>query len=76
MKNIERGTVKYLILLILSTALFGIVLYPLFDFIIDKLITKTEFIYSVTKHIVEPIIFATIFGITFWVVDKKKNEKK
>lgn len=33
MKNIERGSIKHLILLIVAIAVFGIILYPIFDLI-------------------------------------------
>jgi hypothetical protein len=73
MKKIERGTTKYLILLILMVALFGIILYPLFDLILCKFITNTEFTYSIHSHIIQPIIFACVYGTTFWLLDKKNN---
>ena len=34
------------------TAVIGIILYPLFDILICKFITKSVFEYSVTKHII------------------------
>ena len=73
MKNIKRGTVKYLIILIISVAVCGIILYPLFDLIYYKLITNSEFVYSIKRHIIQPIIFACFYGITFWLLDKKRK---
>ena len=73
MKNIERGSMKYLIILISTTALFGIVLYPLFDFLSDQLITNSKFVYSVNQHIIQPVVFACIFGVTFWAINKRKK---
>ena len=72
MKNIERGTIKYLVVLIISVAVFGMILYPLFDLIYYKVITNSEFVYSFNKHIIQPIIFAVVFGVTFWTIDKRK----
>ncbi len=73
MKKLERGTIKYLILLIIAVAICGMIIYPLFDFIYCKLIVKSSFSYSVTQHIIRPVIFAIAYGIIFWVVDKKKK---
>lgn len=73
MKNIEKGSIKYLIILIITVAVFGMILYPLFDFLLCKFITNSEFTYSVNNHIVEPILFACIFGIASWSVDKKRK---
>ena len=71
MKKIEKGTIKYLVCLIIVTAIFGFILYPLFDFIVCKLFTKTAFVYSVSNHFIQPLIFAVIFGVTYWALDKR-----
>ena len=73
MKNIERGTIKYLIVLIIATAICGTILYPLFDLIYYKVITNSKFVYSINRHIIQPILFACFFGTTFWLVDKKRK---
>ena len=73
MKNIERGSKKYLIFLIVSVAICGIILYPLFDLIFCKFITNSDFNYSVIRHVIDPVVFAFIYGITIWILDKKKK---
>lgn len=75
MKNIERGSLKYLFILIISVAVCGVILYPLFDLILCKFITHSDFIYSIHSHIIQPVLFAFIFGTTFWVVDKNRKDK-
>ena len=75
MKNIERGSIKYLVILIIAVAVCGVILYPLFDLILCKIITHTDFIYSIHSHIIQPILFAFIFGTTFWAVDKNRKDK-
>ena len=72
MKKIERGTIKYLIVLIIAVAVCGLILYPLLDIIYCKF-TKTIFEYKIYEHLIQPIIFAIIFGITFWSIDKKRK---
>ena len=73
MKKIERGTTEYLIVLIIAVSLCGMILYPLFDLVYYKVITNSEFVYSFHRYIIQPIIFACIFGTTFWLVDKKRK---
>lgn len=73
MKNIERGTIKHLVVLISAVALCCMVLYPLFDLVLCKFITNSEFTYSVHSYVIQPILFGFIFGITFWLVDKKRK---
>jgi hypothetical protein len=72
--KISRGSIPHLVLLIVTTALFGLLFYPFFDFILG-LLTKTPFTYSFLKHFTQPILFACIFGTTIWVVEKKKTKK-
>lgn len=71
MKRLEKRTIKYLILLIVTISVCGMIIYPLFDLIICKLITNYEFIYSFKSYIIQPIITALIAGTLLWVVDKK-----
>ena len=73
MKNIDKNSIKYLIILVVTCALFGIILYPLFELIFCKLITHKEFVYSIYNHLVEPILFAIVFGITYWFFGKKRK---
>ena len=75
MKNIERGSIKHLIVLIIAIAVFGMILYPIFDLIYCKLITNLEFVYNFHKYIIQPISFAFISGTVFWVVEKNRNDK-
>lgn len=75
MKNIERGSIKHLILLIIAIAVFGIILYPIFDLIYYKFITNTEFVYNFHKYIIQPILFACISGTVFGAVEKNKKDK-
>jgi len=51
------------------------IIYPLFDLILCKFITNTEFAYSFKSYIIQPIIAGTIAGIVLWSVDKKSIKK-
>lgn len=76
MKKIEKNSIKYLIIQTLAIIIFAIIIYPLIDLALCKLITHTEFVYSVNEHIIEPIIYGTILGIVFFMIDRKANSKK
>jgi len=73
MKNIENGSIKHLVVLIVAIAIFGMILKPLFDLVLCKFITHSEFLYSTHQYIVQPILFSCILGTTFWAVDKKQK---
>ena len=73
MKNIERGTIKYLVVLIIAVAVCGIVLYPLFDLVLCKFITNSEFTYSVHSYVIQPILSGCICGTILWLIDKKRK---
>lgn len=75
MKNIQKGTIKYLIILIITISICGIIIYPLFDLILCKFITNSEFVYSANNHIVRPIIVGALAGIVFWAFDKNQKHQ-
>ena len=72
MKQFEKGTIQYLVALIISISVCGMILYPIFDLILCKFITNSVFEYSIHEHIIQPILFGFIFGFVSWLVDKKK----
>ena len=73
MKKIDDKSVQFLIYLIVLVSVFGLIIYPLSDFLIDRFISHTEFIYSLRDHVIDPIVFALIFSITYWVINRKKK---
>ena len=75
MKKIESTSVQYLVLLIVTIAVAGMIIWPLFDMFWCAVISRTEFVYSVVDHLVEPIVFGCIAGMVFWVIEKKKAKK-
>ena len=73
MKNIEKGSIKHLFVLISAIALFGMILYPVFDLVYYEFISNSEFVYSFHKYIIQPITFAFISGTVFWIVEKNER---
>ena len=74
MNNIERGSILNLVILIIAIAVFGMILYPIFDLVYYKFIINSEFVYTFHKYIIQPILFACIFGTVFWNVEKKRKD--
>lgn len=74
MKMIDKGSTKHLILLIIITAIIAMIIYPLLDYFYYKLIVNREFVYTVHNYIVEPIVFACIFGTTCWILSKDSRK--
>lgn len=70
MNFVEKGSVKHLIILVFFMSLFGVIIYPLLDLFICKFITKVEFVYNTTDHIIEPLGYGLGIAITLWVVQK------
>ena len=48
-----------------AIAIAGVILYPLFDLILCKFITNSEFIYSASQYITKLIAFGFIMGVVF-----------
>ena len=74
MKKFDSNSIKYLIFLIITTAIIGIIIYPLFDLVYCSVFSKAKFVYSFYDHVIDPIIFAFAFGVAYWFVSKKKNK--
>lgn len=75
MKKIERGSVKHLILLVVLTIVVALIIYPLIDYIICKLFTKTVFIYTIKSHVVKPIIWGIFLALLTWINEYKNKVK-
>lgn len=71
---IQKGSIIYLIMLIISISIMGIIIYPLFDLIYCRYITNSKFIYSVSNYITKPVLFGIVLGTTLWIVDKRNKK--
>ena len=73
MKNLNENRGLFIFAYGISTAIMGMVIYPLFDFLLCKFITNSTFKYTVADHVIEPITFGFIFALVYsFVVIKKK----
>lgn len=74
MTKIEKDSTKYLIIQIAAITIAGIIIWPLFDLITCKFFTNSKFIYSISDHIIKPIVFGIIIGLVFWAVENKRKK--
>ncbi|MBQ6477034.1 MAG: hypothetical protein IJI43_01175, partial [Bacilli bacterium] len=75
MKKIEKGSNKHLIIQCVTIIVVELILFPLFDLVYAKLFTHSKFVYSVTNHIVEPLILGIVISICLFVIYRKSNKK-
>ena len=52
-------------------AIAGMILRPLFDWMICKFITIADFIYTDENYIWGPLLFGILMGTIIWLIDKK-----
>ena len=76
MKKIETGSNKHIIVFGVSAAIAGMILYPIFDIILCKFITNSEFVYSVHEYIIQPIIFGLFLSLLLYVGENGLKIKK
>ena len=69
---IEKDSFKYLIIMITVTILIGLIIFPLFDYLLDTFISNSTFEYSIEDHIISPIVIGTISSIVLWLFNRKK----
>ena len=73
--RIERGSLKHYLLLVISMILIGIILYPILDLIICKLITHSKFIYTAKEYIFKPIMHGLCIGSGIFFIDISRINK-
>ena len=73
--NIEKGSVKSLIFSVVSTDIFGLLFFPLFDWIFDSL-NNNKFEYSIKGHIILPLVLCTVISVICWFVERNKAKKE
>ena len=76
MKRIEKTSVKYLIIQAVVTTIVAMIIWPLMDLFICKVISHSEFKYTVSDHVVEPIIFGIVLSLAMWLLDRRAAKKK
>lgn len=75
MKKLDSKSKEYAVIFGITIAVSGIVLYPLFDIVLCKFITNSEFIYSAHEHIIQPVLFGMIMGIMIYVLEHVLKSK-
>ena len=73
MKKLENNKGLFTLVMILTTTAMAMIIYPLFDLILSN-ITKEKFEYSITDHIVSPIVFGVTFGIVYSILYLRKKK--
>lgn len=75
MKKIDENIILYILVQFIVMTVAAMIIWPLFDILYDKVITNSTFHYSVTNHIIRPIIFGAIIAVIQGIL-KKRNDKK
>ena len=75
MKKIKDNKWLYTICFAIATSIMGIILYPLFDYLLCKFITNSQFVYSIHQHIVQPILFGIIISVILYAPIFNRNKK-
>lgn len=76
--KIRKNRIKSSLVMALATFIAATILWPLFDLLWHAIITHSQFTYTLKDYILEPAIFAVIFGIITYICWKPetKLEKK
>lgn len=75
MEKINNNKVLYFFVQFITNTIMAMILWPLLDMFFRIVIDKQEFIYSVNKHIIEPIMFGFFLAL-FSIIGKKITNKK
>ena len=75
MKKLSENKFLYFIVMFITTSIVAMIIWPLFDFLVSKFITNSQFTYTIFDHIVKPTIFGAIFAAIDTIIISKKSEK-
>ena len=73
MKKLEDKKGLFTIVMILVTIVMAMIIYPLFDLILSNF-TNEKFEYSITDHVVSPIVFGVTFGLVYSLLYFRKKK--
>ena len=80
--NIRKNRIKSSITIAIVTFVAAMIIWPLRDLLWNSVISHNNFVYNIKDYIIEPIIFAIIFGVISYFIWKpetkfeKKSKKK
>ena len=76
--KIRKNRIKSSLIMALATFVAAVILWPLFDLFWHAVITHSEFAYTLKDYVLEPAIFAVVFGIITYIFWKPETnlEKK
>ena len=74
MKDWKTTPWKFILVNFVIGTVTAMIIYPAVDFIIS-LMRKTTFTYTVSEHIVSPLIFGICYGVINYFINGRKKDK-
>ena len=77
MEKINNNKILFFFVRFITDAVIAIIVYILVDLFFCNVIDKKEFIYSVDRHLISPImtgLFTAIFSVISKITAEKKNK--
>ena len=72
--KIRKNRIKSSFIMALATFVAAVILWPLFDLFWHAVITHSEFTYTLKDYLLEPALFAVIFGIITYICWKPETK--
>ena len=73
LKKMEENKLVYFLITTLVVFICAIIIWPILDFLLYTYITKSEFVYSIHNHILQPLIFSVIYATISTLFFKKQK---
>ena len=74
LEKIRKNRIKSSIIIAIAAFVAAMIIWPLFDLFWAKVITHSDFVYTIKEYILEPAIFALIFGLITYFVWKPETK--
>ena len=76
--KIRKNRLKSSIAMAIATFVAAMIIWPLFDLFWTQVISHSDFTYTLGDYVLQPAIFAVVFGIItyiFWKPETKLEKK-
>lgn len=74
LNKIRKNRILSSIIMAVAALIAAMIIWPLFDLLWAKVISHSDFVYTLKDYVIEPAIFAVIFGIISFAIWKPETK--
>ena len=72
--KVRKNRILSSIIMAIAAFIAAMIIWPLFDLLWAKIISHSDFAYTLKDYVIEPAIFGVIFGIISFIIWKPETK--